>query len=281
MSAHIINGKEIALKIREDLKQKINALKRKPVLAVILIGHDGPSEIYVRNKQKAAAEVGIETKLLKFEENVAQKEIEALIDSLNKDKSINGILLQLPLPAHLNATELLNRVLPIKDVDGFHPYNIGLLQNGSTEGTVAATPKGCLKLIKQTGIELGGLNALVIGRSVIVGKPMAMLLLNENCTVTITHSHTKDLRSLCQKADIIVSATGCGKMVKADWLKSGAVVIDVGISRDENGKLCGDVDFEEAKEVASYITPVPGGVGPMTIAMLLENTLEAYMKQNA
>ncbi|HCU59139.1 MAG TPA: bifunctional methylenetetrahydrofolate dehydrogenase/methenyltetrahydrofolate cyclohydrolase FolD [Alphaproteobacteria bacterium] len=281
MSAEIINGKEIALKIREDLKEKVAALAKAPKLAVILVGHDGPSEIYVRNKQKAAAEIGIETELFHLKEDVREKELIELIDRLNNDKSVNGILLQLPVPAHIDGSSLLERINPIKDVDGFHPYNIGLLQNGAKKGTIAATPKGVLKLIKSVKKDLEGLNALVIGRSVIVGKPMAMLLLNENCTVSIAHSHTKNLEELCQKADIVVSATGCGKMVKAGWVKKGAIVIDVGICRDENGKLCGDVDFESVKEVASYITPVPGGVGPMTIAMLLENTLEAYLKQNA
>lgn len=281
MSAQIIDGKKTAAEIRENLKEKISRMAKKPKLAVVLVGHDGPSEIYVRNKQKAASEVGIETELHAFEENVSQSELESLIEKLNSDSTVNGILVQLPLPQGIDSSKLLMKINPIKDVDGFHPLNIGLLQNASKEGTIAATPKGVLRLIRQTGAELSGLNALVIGRSIIVGKPMAMLLLNQDCTVTIAHSHTKNLKELCQNADIVVSATGCGKMVKADWLKKGAMVLDVGISRDKNGKLCGDVDFENAKEVASFITPVPGGVGPMTIAMLLENTFEAYLKQNA
>ncbi len=281
MSATIIDGKKIAAEIREGLKEKISRFEKKPKLAVILVGHDGPSEIYVRNKQKAAAEIGVETQLFSFEETVSQKELEDLIDRLNEDRKVNGILLQLPLPWHIESEKLLNKINPLKDVDGFHPYNVGLLQNGCVGGTIAATPKGVLRLLKETGKNLQGLNALVIGRSNIVGKPMAMILLRQDCTVTIAHSHTKNLKSLCQNADIVVSATGCGKLVKADWLKTEAMVFDVGISRDENGKLCGDVDFEEAKKVASFITPVPGGVGPMTIAMLLENTLEAYLKQNA
>ena len=280
MTASIINGKELALKIREDLKQKIGTLNCKPKLAVILVGHDGPSEIYVKNKQKAAAEAGIDTELLTFEDNVTQEQLENLIERLNADKTVNGILVQLPLPAHLDCEKILIKIDPLKDVDGFHPLNIGLLQNNSLKATIAATPKGCLELIKQTNIDLTGLNALVIGRSVIVGKPMAMLLLNQNCTVTIAHSKTKNLKELCKQSDLIVSACGCTKMIKADWVKKGAVIIDVGICRDENGKLCGDVDFETVKEKASYITPVPGGVGPMTIAMLLENTLEAYLKQH-
>ena len=281
MSAQIINGKEIAAQIREKLKEKISLMEKKPKLAVILVGNDGPSEIYVRNKQKAATEVGIETELFHFEENVEASELEWLVEKLNKDSDINGILIQLPLPKGINSAELLEKVDPKKDVDGFHPYNIGLLQNGSDKGTIAATPKGVLRLIETTGVDIKGLNALVIGRSTIVGKPMGMLLLQKDCTVTIAHSHTKDLKTLCQNADLIVSATGASKLIKADWVKKGAMVFDVGICRSEDGKLGGDVDFEAVKEVASYITPVPGGVGPMTIAMLLENTLEAYLKQNA
>ncbi|MBR6409429.1 MAG: bifunctional methylenetetrahydrofolate dehydrogenase/methenyltetrahydrofolate cyclohydrolase FolD [Alphaproteobacteria bacterium] len=281
MSAHIINGKEIAAQIREKLKEKISLMEKKPKLAVILVGNDGPSEIYVRNKQKAAAEVGIETELFHLEESVKAPEIEQLIENLNKDSDVNGILVQLPLPKGIDASKVLEKVDPKKDVDGFHPYNIGLLQNGSKKATIAATPKGVLRLIETTGVDIKGLNALVIGRSTIVGKPMGMLLLQKDCTVTIAHSHTKDLKTLCQNADLIVSATGASKLIKADWVKKGAMVFDVGICRSEDGKLGGDVDFEAVKEVASYITPVPGGVGPMTIAMLLENTLEAYLKQNA
>ncbi len=281
MSAQIINGKEIAAQIREKLKEKISLMEKKPKLAVILVGNDGPSEIYVRNKQKAAAEVGIETELFHLEESVKAPEIEQLIENLNKDSDVNGILVQLPLPKGIDASKVLEKVDPKKDVDGFHPYNIGLLQNGSKKATIAATPKGVLRLIETTGVDIKGLNALVIGRSTIVGKPMGMLLLQKDCTVTIAHSHTKDLKTLCQNADLIVSATGASKLIKADWVKKGAMVFDVGICRSEDGKLGGDVDFEAVKEVASYITPVPGGVGPMTIAMLLENTLEAYLKQNA
>ena len=280
MTAEIISGKEIATHIKAELKEKIKELAGVPKLAVILVGHDVASEIYVKNKQKAASEVGVETVLYTFEDDVVQKTLESLVLRLNADDTVNGILIQLPLPKQIDEKKLLDMVLPIKDVDGFHPYNIGLLQNKSKFCTIAATPKGVLRLIKTTGVDLKGKNALVIGRSNIVGKPAAMLLLNEDCTVTIAHSKTKDIKNLCKTADIVVCATGCAKMVKADWLKKGAVVIDVGICRDENGKLCGDVDFDEAKEVASYITPVPGGVGPMTIAMLLENTFEAYLKQH-
>lgn len=281
MTAKIISGKEVAAQIKEELKEKISMLTRAPKLAVILVGHDEASEIYVRLKQKAAQEVGIETVLYGFETDVGQETLEDLVKKLNADETVNGILIQLPLPKGFDERKLLDMVLPIKDVDGFHPYNMGLLQNSSTDCVVAATPKGVLELIKKTGIALEGKNALVIGRSNIVGKPMAMLLLGEDCTVTIAHSKTKNVKALCQNADVVVSATGCAKMVKADWIKEGAVVIDVGTCRDENGKMCGDVDFDEVKNVASYITPVPGGVGPMTIAMLLKNTFEAYLKQHA
>ena len=278
--ATIIDGKKIALEIRENLKRKIAELGVCPKLAVVLAGNDEASKIYVRNKQKAALEVGIETVLYTFDEDVSEQMLLDLIDKLNDDVCINGILVQLPLPAHINSSKILNRIDPKKDVDGFHPFNIGLLQNGDISGTIAATPKGVLKLIKTTGIDLKGKNAVVIGRSNIVGKPTALLLLNEDCTVCVAHSKTKDLKSLCQNADIVVSATGCAKLVKADWLKKDALVIDVGICRDEAGKLCGDVDFEGAAKIASFITPVPGGVGPMTIAMLLENVVDAYLKQH-
>lgn len=279
MTAEIISGKELALKIREHLKQKIEKSGAHPKLAVILAGHDGASEIYVKNKQKAAAEVGIETELFLFEDDVSQNQLENLIDRLNQDKTVNGILLQLPLPEGLDSSALLKKIDYQKDVDGFHPYNIGLLQNGDEAAVVAATPKGVLRMLKETHISLEGKNALVIGRSVIVGKPVSMLLLKENCTVTTAHSHTKNLKEICQRADVVVAACGQPKMIKKDWIKKGAVVIDVGTTR-VNGKLYGDVDFDEVSEVASFITPVPGGVGPMTIAMLLENTLEAYFKQH-
>lgn len=279
MTAEIISGKELALKIREHLKQKIEESGAHPKLAVILAGHDGASEIYVKNKQKAAAEVGIETELFLFEDDVSQNQLENLIDRLNQDKTVNGILLQLPLPEGLDSSALLKRIDYQKDVDGFHPYNIGLLQNGDEAAVVAATPKGVLRMLKETHISLEGKNALVIGRSVIVGKPTSMLLLRENCTVTTAHSHTKNLKEICQRADVVVAACGQPKMIKKDWIKKGAVVIDVGTTRVD-GKLYGDVDFDEVSEVASFITPVPGGVGPMTIAMLLENTLEAYFKQH-
>lgn len=281
MSGKIIDGKAAAAEIKKDLKEKIEHLKTKPKLAIVLVGRNAASEIYVKNKQKAALEIGIESVLYAFDEKATQKELEDLIEKLNKDCSVNGILIQLPLPKSLDAHALIEKIDERKDVDGFCPLNIGRLQIGGLSGLVAATPKGVLRLLESAGVKLEGKNALVIGRSNIVGKPMAMLLLNKNCTVTIAHSATQNLPELARQADVVVSATGCGKMIKGGWLKKGAVVVDVGISRDENGKIVGDVDFESALEVVSYITPVPGGVGPMTVAMLLENVVEAYLKQNA
>ncbi len=279
MSAQILDGKKLAAKIRENLKQKIIDLKQKPRLAVILAGDNEASRVYVNAKQKAAHEIGIEADLYRFDAKVKTEEIAALITRLNNDSAVNGILVQLPLPCPAQEEELLNLIDPDKDVDGFHPYNIGLLQNNSEKAIIAATPKGIMRLLQETGMSLEGKNALIIGRSKIVGKPAAMLLLNQNCTVTIAHSHTRDLSSAVKNADIVVAACGCPGLIKAQWLKPGATVIDVGINRVD-GKLCGDVEYEAALQTAAYITPVPGGVGPMTIAMLLENTYLAYLKQN-
>ncbi len=279
MSAQILDGKKLAAKIRENLKQKIIDLKQKPRLAVILAGDNEASRVYVNAKQKAAREIGIEADLYHFDAKVKAEEIAALITRLNNDSAVNGILVQLPLPCPAQEEELLSLIDPDKDVDGFHPYNIGLLQNNSAKAVIAATPKGIMRLLQETGVPLEGKNALIIGRSKIVGKPAAMLLLNQNCTVTIAHSHTRDLSSAVKNADIVVAACGCPGLIKAQWLKPGATVIDVGINRVD-GKLCGDVEFEAALQTAAYITPVPGGVGPMTIAMLLENTYLAYLKQN-
>ena len=280
MSSKILNGKELALCIREKLKEQINLLPIKPSLAIILVGNNEASEIYVRNKIKASDEIGIETSVHILGDNIQQNELENLIANLNSDKNINGIMVQLPLPKHIDEQKILKLIDPKKDVDGFHPYNIGLLQNNSEETVVAATPKGIIRLLENANTDFEGKHALVIGRSQIVGKPIAMLLLNKNCTVTIAHSKTKNLAQLISQADIVVSACGCPKMIKGEWIKDGAIVIDVGINRIE-GKLCGDVDFENAKEKASFITPVPGGVGPMTIAMLLENTYQAFIKQQS
>lgn len=278
MTANIMSGKTLAEKIRNGLKEKIAKETIKPHLAIVLAGDNEASKIYVRNKIKAADEMGIGTSLYLFDENVAQDELENLIKKLNQDKNTNGIMIQLPLPKNIDEEKILNLILPIKDVDGFHPYNIGLLQNGNLEAVLAATPKGIIRLLEEYDIQFEGKNAIVIGRSQIVGKPVAMLLLNKDCTVTVAHSKTKNLKEQVGLADIVVSACGCPNLIKASWLKKGAVIADVGINR-VNGKLCGDVDFEEAKEVASYITPVPGGVGPMTIAMLLENTYQAFLRQ--
>lgn len=279
MSANILNGKNLAASIRMQLKETIDTLNVKPHLAIVLAGNNEASKIYVRNKIKAADEMGIKTTLYNFDDSITQNELETLIHNLNQDNSVNGIMVQLPLPSNINETKILDIISPYKDVDGFHPYNIGLLQNNSKEAVIAATPKGILRILEEYNIELSGKNALVIGRSQIVGKPVAMLLLNKNSTVTIAHSRTRDLESLIKQADVIVSACGCPKLIKGSSIKEGAVVIDVGINHVD-GKICGDVDFESAVEKASYITPVPGGVGPMTIAMLLENTFLAYKRQN-
>ncbi|MBR1777644.1 MAG: bifunctional methylenetetrahydrofolate dehydrogenase/methenyltetrahydrofolate cyclohydrolase FolD [Alphaproteobacteria bacterium] len=273
----LLNGFELAKQCRAALSEKIKTLPRAPRLAVILAGSDPASAVYVRNKEKAAREVGIESAVYRFE-SITQKELLTLIDSLNKNTDTDGILVQLPLPEGLDEKEILQAIDPAKDVDGFHPLNLGKLMI-EEPAPIACTPKGCLKLIHLARQNLTGLSAVVIGRSVIVGKPMAQLLLKENCTVTAAHSKTKDLPELCRKADIVVAAIGKPKMVKADWIKDGAIVIDVGINRLKDGKLCGDVDFEACFNKCDAITPVPKGVGPMTIAMLLENTVEAMERR--
>lgn len=280
MTAQIIDGKKIASEIRADLARKVEQLSGEvmPVLAVVLVGDNEASRIYVRNKQKAAAEVGIGCEVLEMNEAIGENALLATIEELNENPHVNGIIVQLPLPEHINPLKILSAIRPEKDVDGFNPYNAGLLACKEPEAVVSATPKGILKLLQTTGIDLCGKHAVIIGRSNIVGRPAAMVLLNHDCTVTVTHSKTVDLPSIVRQADIVVAACGCPNLVKKDWLKEGAVVIDVGINRVEE-KLCGDVDFEDAKEKASFITPVPGGVGPMTVAMLLENTYEAALKQ--
>ena len=273
----LLNGFELAKQCRAELTEKIKTLPRAPKLAVILVGDDPASAIYVRNKEKAAAEVGIISEVYRFE-RITQKDLLSLIDKLNADDGVDGILVQLPLPEGLNEKEILQAIDPAKDADGFHPLNLGKLVIGEP-APVACTPKGCLKLIHLAKQDLTGLHAVVIGRSVIVGKPMAQLLLKENCTVTTAHSKTKNLPELCRTADIVVAAIGKPKTVKADWIKDGAIVIDVGINRLEDGKLCGDVDFDACFDKCAAITPVPKGVGPMTIAMLLDNTVEAAEKK--
>lgn len=269
----LLNGFELAKQCRAELAEQVKAMPRAPKLAVILVGDNPASAIYVRNKEKAAAEVGVESLVYRLD-SATQEELTALIEQLNADETVDGILVQMPLPAPLNEQEILQTINPAKDVDGFHPLNLGKLLIGEP-APVACTPKGCMRLIRLAKQDLTGLRAVVIGRSVIVGKPMAQLLLNANCTVTTAHSKTRDLPALCRSADIVVAAIGKPKTVKADWIKDGAIVIDVGINRLEDGKLCGDVDFDACFDKCAAITPVPKGVGPMTIAMLLENTVEA------
>lgn len=269
----LLNGFELAKQCRAELAERVKAMPRAPKLAVVLVGDNPASAIYVRNKEKAAAEVGIESLVYRLD-TTTQAELTALIEQLNADETVDGILVQMPLPSSLNEKEILQTISPAKDVDGFHPLNLGRLLIGEP-APVACTPKGCMRLIRLAKQDLTGLRAVVIGRSVIVGKPMAQLLLNANCTVTAAHSKTRDLPALCREADIVVAAIGKPKTVKADWIKDGAIVIDVGINRLEDGKLCGDVDFDACFDKCAAITPVPKGVGPMTIAMLLENTVDA------
>lgn len=267
----IIDGKAIAARFRTELKEKIAQLNTAPGLAVVIVGGDPASQIYVRNKIKACAELGIRSYSYELAESTSQSELDDLLDKLAKDKAVDGILLQLPLPKHLDAESASAHIPFEKDVDGFSAQNLGLLLQNKEE-VAACTPLGVMKLLESEEIDLTGKHAVILGRSETVGKPMAMLLLNANATVTVCHSKTKNLKELCSQADILISAVGKANFVTAEMVKDGAVVIDVGINRDENGKLCGDVDFEDVKEKTSYITPVPGGVGPMTITMLMYNT---------
>ena len=276
----IIEGKKVAQKLLEDLKEKIEKLEKKPGLAVILANDNPASKVYVSSKEKKADELGIESYSYKFDKSVTQTQIVQLIKELNRNPDVNGILVQLPLFEHLNEEEIIKTIEPIKDVDGFHPENVGLLNCNLRASAIPCTPKGIIKLLKAYDIAIEGKNVVVIGRSNIVGKPVSALLTNENATVTIAHTKTKDLKSITKNADIIVSATGQPKLIKEDMVKKGAVIIDVGIVKNELGLLEGDVDFEHVKNKADYITPVPGGVGPMTIACLMENTYELYMLQN-
>lgn len=280
MTAKILNGKELAAKLRAELAAKIsdNQSEDMPVLAVIQVGDNDASKIYVRNKHKAATEVGIGCEVFELSSSIGENALLEVIDELNGNHHINGIIVQLPLPSHIDSLKVLSRIAPEKDVDGFNPYNTGLLSYNSPEAFISATPKGILQLLLTSNIELSGKNAVIIGRSNIVGKPMSMLLLNQNCTVTVAHSKTVNLPQLVKTADIVIAACGQPKLVKKEWIKDGAIIIDVGINRLD-GKLCGDVDFDDVKEKASYITPVPGGVGPMTIAMLLSNTFDAFLRQ--
>lgn len=279
MTAKIIDGKALAAQYRQKLAEVIAQQNHHPHLAVILVGDDEASLIYDRNKQKAAVAVGMECDIHHLEEKTSETELLKLIDELNHDCNINGILVQLPLPRHINTQRVIESIRQEKDVDGFTPLNAGLLQVRDERAVLAATPKGIVNLLKSEIGDLSGKHAVIIGRSNIVGRPLASALLNHDCTVTVVHSKTKNIEELTSQADILVAACGCPKIVKKDWVKKGAVVIDVGINRID-GKLCGDVDFEDVAETAAVITPVPGGVGPMTIAMLLENTYQAYLVQS-
>ena len=279
MTAQILDGKQLAAKIRNELKQKIAFTQATPELAVIIVGNDAASEIYVRSKERACKEVGIKATTYRLTQDISAEELKELIELLNNSVNVNGILVQLPLPRHLNPQEILTQIKPEKDVDGFHPLNTGLVIQKQASAFIPCTPKGILRLIHLVQKDLSGLNAVVVGRSQIVGLPVSHLLLNENCTVTIAHSKTKNLSEICKKADILIASVGKPEFVTEDFIKPEAIIIDVGINRTENG-IKGDVKYAEVSEKASYITPVPGGVGPMTIAMLLENTYEAFLKQN-
>lgn len=282
MSAQILDGKALAAEIRSEVKTQVAALAEKGVstaLAVILVGDDSASQVYVRNKIKACADTGIRSLEFRMPAETTQQQLLAKIAELNADESVDGILVQLPLPKQINADAVIAAIDPAKDVDGFHVANAGALITGK-QGFVPCTPFGVMRLIEKSGVNPRGKSAVIVGRSNIVGKPMSLLLLAADATVTVAHSRTPDLSAVTRNADILVAAVGRAKLIKADMVKPGAVVIDVGMNRDENGKLCGDVDFAEVKEIAGSITPVPGGVGPMTIAMLMQNTvLAAQMRR--
>lgn len=282
----IIDGKKFARKLKFKIKKEIQSIKKKtrltPGLTVILIGNHAPSEIYVRNKAISAKEVGINSKVLRFKNSISETKLISVIRKLNKDKKVHGILVQLPLPNHIHGHKIIEEIDPRKDVDGFHPMNVGNLSSGK-DSLISCTPLGCYLMIKSIRKNLSGLNALMIGRSNLNGKPMVQLLLKDDCTVTIGHSKTKNLKELCKKADIVVVAAGKANLVKGDWIKKGAIVVDVGINRvkKKNGyKIIGDVEFKSVVKKAKAITPVPGGVGPVTIACLLNNTLKAFKNIN-
>ena len=275
--AVIIDGKKISQEIKDELKERVASLKaegKTAALAVIQVGNDPASCVYVNNKKKACAYIGIESISYELPEETTENELLTLVEKLNEDDSVHGILVQLPVPKHIDADKIIQTISPKKDVDGFHPQNVGNLVIGE-KGFVSCTPAGIIELLKRSNIEIAGKNCVVIGRSNIVGKPMALLMLRENATVTIAHSKTRDLKAICKQADILIVAIGKPQFITAEYVKEGAVVIDVGIHRDENNKLCGDVAYAEVEQVASAITPVPGGVGPMTIAMLMHNCVEA------
>ncbi len=277
MEPIIIDGKKISKEIKDELAVKVEAMKKDGIeltMAVIQVGADPASSVYVRNKKKACEYIGINSKSYELPEETTEKELLELIDELNADEAINGILVQLPVPKHINEKKITNAISPLKDVDGFHPANVGALWIGDA-GYLSCTPAGVIQLLKRNNIEIAGKNCVIIGRSNIVGKPMAALMLRENATVTITHSKTANLKEVCKEADILIVAIGKKEFVTSEFVKEGAVVIDVGIHRDENNKLCGDVLYSDVYEHCSAITPVPGGVGPMTIAMLMNNCVES------
>ena len=277
---NLIDGKKIAAELRNKLKVEVDGIKKKfnkvPGLTVILIGDLAPSQIYVKNKEKSAKEVGLNSDVIKYPEDVDEKTVLKKIKDLNENKSISGILVQLPLPKHIDKKKIIESIIPSKDVDGFHPVNVGNLSSGY-ESSVPCTPLGCYLLLKKVEPNLSGKKAVIIGRSNLNGKPMAQLLLKENCTVTITHSKTKNLKSECLEADIIIAAVGIPKLVKGDWVKKDSIIIDVGINKTDKG-IVGDVDFEEVSKKAKALTPVPGGVGPMTIACLIKNTIDCFKR---
>ena len=275
----IISGKDISTKIKEQLKQEVQEIKTKynrlPKLAVILVGDNQASQVYVRNKERGCEYIGIDSLKIVHDESFSEEELLKEINELNNDDTVDGILVQLPLPKHINEDKVLEAILPSKDVDGFHPDNVAKLFLGQ-DSLVPCTPKGMMVLLDEINYDLTGKEVVVVGRSNIVGKPVALLCLQKNATVTIAHSRTANLKEVCKRADVLIAAVGKAKMINHEYVKEGAVVLDVGINRDENNKLCGDVDFEDVKDLVSAITPVPGGIGPMTITMLLQNTLEAF-----
>lgn len=282
MSYQILDGKKVSQKVKDELKQKVADLKQKGVnagLAVVIVGDDSASRVYVNNKKKACEYCGIYSEEYALSADTTESELLALVEKLNNKDDIHGILVQLPLPKHINEETIINAIRPEKDVDAFHPTNVGKIMIGNFD-FLPCTPAGVMELLDDAGIDPCGKHCVVVGRSNIVGKPQAMLLLHKNATVTICHSKTKDLKAVCRTADILVVAVGRAKMVDEEYIKDGAVVIDVGMDRDENGKLCGDVDFDSACKKASYITPVPGGVGPMTIATLMKNAVTAAIRQS-
>ena len=280
--ATIIDGKMLSLKLKEEMKGRIAQMKEEgivPKLVVVLVGNDSASQVYVRNKHKSCGEVGIESEVITMPEETTQQELLEVVERLNQDNSVDGILVQLPLPKQIDEKTVLRAIRPDKDVDGFHPVNVGLLSIGD-ECFAPATPSGIVVMLKEYGIEIAGKHCVIVGSSNIVGKPMAALMLKENATVTVCHSKTNNLAEITRQADILIVATGRRNTVTADMVKEGVVVIDVGMNRNELGKLCGDVDFENVKEKASFITPVPGGVGPMTITELLESTILAAKRHH-